>query len=102
MDNNKPPVQPQPSPTIVQPAPSGGGGNKMLLWLVTGIIVIGLIWLGYLYMKRQKSSPGYQAPRTLNQTPTPESNLNNDLNSIDVQASEDADFSALDKDLQSL
>ncbi len=100
MDNNKP-IEPQPKPTIVQPA-SGGGSNKMFLWLVIGIFVIGLIAVAYFYMQGQKSNSGYQVPGAASQKAVPETSLDNDLNSVDVQASGDADFNALDKDLQNL
>lgn len=93
---------PQPQPTIIQqPASSNGGGNKMVLWLVLMLVVIGIIGGGYWYMNKQKAEPNKTAP-AVEEAPTMESNLDEELNTIDVTASEEAEFKALDTDLQSL
>lgn len=101
MDANKSPVQPLPDPTIVSQPTGGGGSNKLVLWLIMGLLVIGLIGVGYLYMGGQRTGSNYQAPVTGKSTPAPESNLDNELNSIDVTAS-DSDFNSIDQDLGSL
>ena len=92
--------QPQPNPTVIQ-QPKGEGGNKMVLWLVLGILIVGLIGGAYWYMSSQKS---YTNENTREATPTssPESDLTGELDSIDVQSSNEAELNALDADLQSL
>lgn len=100
MDNNNPASQPNPT-TIVQPPSTGDGGNKMLLWLVLLIVVIGIIGGGYWYMSKQKTDTNKPAP-AVEEAPAMESNLDDQLNTIDVTASEDAEFKALDTDLQNL
>lgn len=100
MDNNNPAPQPNPT-TIVQPPTNGGGGSKMVLWLVLLLVVIGIIGGGYWYMNKQKTEPNKTAP-AVEEAPAMESNLDDQLNTIDVTASEEAEFKALDTDLQSL
>lgn len=97
------PVEPtpttQPTPVVVPPA-EPEGSNKMVLWLILGLVVIVLVVGGiYLYLSQQQGAEtGVTQP-----TPTPvtEENLENELNTIDVAGS-DQDFTAIDQDLQSL
>lgn len=96
------PVEPtpttQPTPVVVPPA-EPEGSNKMVLWLLLGLVAIVLVVGGiYLYLSQQQG-----AETTVTQpTPTPvaEENLENELNAIDV-AESDQDFTAIDQDLQS-
>lgn len=90
-----------PDPMLNQPAdPKPEGGNKMVLWLIIGLVVIILIVGGiYFYMSKQQSVSNPSA------TPAPASqsqeNLENDINSVDVSAVE-GDFSPVDQDLKNL
>lgn len=94
--------------TPVVPSQSGEGGNKMVVWLIVGLIIIILVVGGvYWYLnKQQKASLPTEetTTQTSQSTPQPTSestdSLNNDLNSVDVGIS--TDFSAIDQDLQSL
>ena len=85
MDNNQ----------IQQPASEG---NKTMLWLIIGLVLVILLVGGiYWYLSKQQET----TPQPTLKPPTTESNLERDLNSIEVQTS-DTEFDALDKDLQSL
>lgn len=102
MDNNN--QAPQPIQPTMQPAPApvvpSGGGNKMVLWLVTGLIITILIVGGvYWYLSSQKAGSKESAAKS--KSIETEANLEKDLNLIDVPEV-DAQFSAVDKDLESL
>lgn len=112
MDNNLSPQTP-PTPTINTPPPQPAvpqtptpgapaeESNKLILWLVIGLVVIIVLVGGiYLFLSRQQ---GTTQPQTItSQTPAPQENLENDLNSIDVETGADSDFTSIDQDLQSL
>lgn len=94
MDNNN---QAQ---TIQQPEPEAAN-KKPIMWLILGIIIVILIIGGaYWYVGKQSKSE-MQSKQPAGQTTASSDNLDQDLSSIDVQASE-GDFDALDRDLQSL
>lgn len=97
MDNNNP--APSPMQPAQAPQPSKGG-NKMVLWLVTGLIATILIVGGvYWYLSSQK--PVLKESATKSKSSQTEANLEKDLNLIDVPEV-DANFAAVDKDLESL
>lgn len=94
-----------PNPQVMQPAPGGieqsakSNENKMMLWLILGLVVIILVVGGiYFYMSGQQKAQTQP-------TPTPaakvEENLENELNALDV-GDLDQEFSEVDKDLQGL
>ncbi len=111
MDNNKPttPVTPVPQPVspIAQPVQSpvvSGSHNKMIMWLVGGLIV-GILVIGgvYLLISNKQTKQPQQITNVPSQTPkaSPQENLDQQLNVIDV-ASPDLDFASIDSDLQNL
>lgn len=123
MDNKLPPqptvaptaptaatAAPQPKPsqdptTVIPPVPGdGSSSNKLVMFLILGIIVIGLAVGGiYLYLN-QKQTTDLQNSRSAVTTPIPvakQENLEADLNSINI-ATDDADFATIDQDIQGL
>lgn len=72
-----------------------------MLWLVLGLIVIGVVVAGvYWFLSQQSAIPSVQ--QTYNKPVTQKGeNLDADLNSIDVK-NIDSDFASVDQDLQSL
>mgnify|MGYP001558009829 CR=1 FL=1 len=108
MDDNKTPAATQ-TPEVVQPtqnvvpppkpAVQSEGNNKMMMWLVGGlvlvILVVGVIYL-FLNSQQQKS----QAPE-----PTPkaavEENLEQELDAVNIEDVE-GEFKSVDSDLQKL
>lgn len=97
------PVEPtpitQPTPIVVPPT-EPEDGNKMVLWLILGLVVIALVVGGvYIYFSRQQ--PAETVGTQQSPAPAAEENLENDLNAIDV-GNIDQDFSAIDQDLQNL
>lgn len=104
-----PPTSPQPvaqpatpvapTPPIQQPPQSS---HKMLLWLGLGLVLIVLVIGGfYLYSIRQQAALVKQT--TVAPAPVAvQENLENDLNSVNVDSTLDNDFSALDADLSQL
>ncbi len=111
MDNNNPqqpvtniaPTPATPVASPVQPAEEKKGGNKMVIWFVVGLIVIiALVGGIYFFLSKQQTTP---QPEIVTQTPapSPSDNLENDLNSINVDTStESGDFAPVDKDLEQL
>ncbi|MCR4305590.1 MAG: hypothetical protein NUV73_00725 [Candidatus Daviesbacteria bacterium] len=119
MDNNQTnqpvqpaaPVTPQPAPEApIQPtvpqvpmAESSGDSKKMILWLVIGVIVIIAIVGGiYLFLSRQQAVPVQEANTIQAPIAAPEENLEAELQSLDVEAGADAEFAAIDQDLNQL
>lgn len=111
MDNNNPtaqnpavaptPVSSQPAPVPTTP-PVKEGDSKMALWLVGGLIaVIVVVGLIYWYLG-SRSTKEVSKPLA---TPTPvtqkETSLEEDLDAVQVGDLE-AEFSQVDKDLESL
>lgn len=104
INNPNPPATagPTPSTPIVPPVPVTNG-SRMILWLVVGLIVVVLAVGGiYLFLSRQQATPPVNPlPVTKVPSPSPQENLENDLNNIDV-AAPDNDFTSIDQDLQAL
>lgn len=113
---NTPPVQPAPAPQPKpQPAPIAvpnmaqpgaaptAGGNKMIFWLVGGLVLIILLAGGvFLFMNRQSAKTANTQTDRNKQTPAPvKDTFEQDLNAIDV-ATPGAEFDSIDQDLQGL
>lgn len=110
VDNNNPPQTPLPTPTpAVKPAPAATqtpnlpntNNSKLVLWLIVGLVVIisavaGIYW----YLSKQQAVKP-QTPQSSSQKATAAENLDQDLNSIDIQDL-DNDFNQVDADLESL
>lgn len=100
-NNNIPPLPPQP---VVPGEPvTPGDSNKMILWFVIGLIGVILI-VGGIYVFLSKGQPAAKPQTTASKVPSPapEANLENDLNSINVNSGIDSDFTSVDQDLESL
>lgn len=93
-------INPAPPSTPVEPPKES---NKLILWFVLGLIVIGVLVGGtYLYLSRQQAVDfNQQAAKTQTPAPIPEENLENDLDSINVDDGA-SDFAGIDQDLQQL
>lgn len=113
MEMNNPTVQP-PAPSIPQTPLQAPilqiPPNKKVPWIAIGLLVVILvIGGGYLLFGKQilNNNTSKLPPLTINtQAPVPasapaEENLENDLNSIDVEAGA-SDFNTVDQDLQQL
>lgn len=110
VDNNNPPKTPTPIPApAVKPPPAAiqtpnlpnTNNSKLVLWLIVGLLVIisavaGIYW----YLSKQQAAKP-QTPQSSSQKTVVSENLDQDLNSIDIQAL-DNDFKAIDADLESL
>lgn len=85
------------------PQPKAPGSSKLILWLVIGLILIVLLAGGaYLYMVRQQTNSVVQNPVPVTTpVPTPQENLENSLNGIDI-ATDSGDFTSIDQDLNQL
>ena len=97
------PTMPQ-APTAVNPNESGS--KKMIIMLIVGVVVIILLVFGiYWFLSKQQSpKPSQTEQITVPKAPVISSikdALDEDLNSINVQASE-GDFKDVDSDLQTL
>lgn len=104
MDNNNPQPAAPVVPTVpVPPTAEKSEGNKMVLWFVIGLIVIiALVGGIYFFLSKQQVVP---QPKMVTQTPspTPQENLENDLNNVNVDtATSSSDFTTIDQDLQQL
>src|SRR3989344_7217891 len=87
--------QPQPAP-MGPPGNEGGESKKMILWLVIGLLVIGLMIGGvYLYLNNLQQTSKTTPP------PAQEKSLESEVESIIVGEVE-AEFAPVDQDLQSL
>ena len=89
---------------IIQ-TPNEGSGNKLILWLVGGLVIV-IIIVGGLYWylgKQQTSQPSVQSntPQSSSQPQVTSENIDQELNAIDVQTS-DSDFRIIDQDIGSL
>lgn len=110
MDSNNPQTSPQPAPVQpVQPAqpaapqPVEEGSKKMGVWLIGGVVLILLIVGGiYLYMSRQQAKQSLQTETPPAATTAPQDNLENDLESVNVESPVDSEFTSVDQDLQNL
>ncbi len=104
MDNSNP-TNPAPAAAAVSPAPALNpqpnmmSNNKMILWLILGLVIVVLLIGGaYFYVNSQKANAPAESQTP--QTQTVDS-LENDLNSADAGDLEN-DFAPVDSDLQSL
>lgn len=110
MDNNSSIPQPaiptntQPVQPVAPPLTNGSGGSKMVLWFVIGLVaVIALIGGIYLYLSKQQAAVPQSDVVKQTPAPTPAENLENDLNSINVDTStQSSDFVPVDQDLKQL
>lgn len=95
-----------------QPPSTDSGGNKLIFWLVGGVILIALVVGGiYWYLSKQQAATNTptttQTKTQTTATPKPPtiselvSALDKELNAIEVQAA-DSDFADIDADLQNL
>lgn len=101
MDNNKQSQAPQPAPSVIQP-PVEKEDSKMIIWFVSGLIIIGVVVGGiYWYLGKQQTS-SQQIPQASNQPATTSENFSKDLDSIDIQASDSSDFTSVDQDIKDL
>lgn len=100
MDNNNPtPSQPDPS-VIQQPV---GEDNKMGLWLLVGLVLVIVVVGGiYWYLSNQQTAQNTPVLKTSTKSTITEENLEEELNSIDAEASGSNDFKAVDSDIQGL
>jgi flagellar basal body-associated protein FliL len=104
MEQNNIPVTPPQGPTqptgtfTQQPAPTPENSSKFVIWIITGLVIIILVVGGiYLYLSNK------QAVTTPSTTPAPvvQENLEDELNAVEI-GDPDADFTAIDQDLQNL
>lgn len=107
--NNTPSTQqtPQVNPSVVKSVEKSGGNeqssssNKMGLWLVVGLIVIAVIGGAYWYLNKQANpAENTETPNT-NQEPKTESSLDQDLDAIQVEAT-DSGLDTVDNDIKNL
>lgn len=96
MENN---AAVQPAPQQAKPA-----SKKMILWLILGLAVIVLAVGGiYLYLSRQQAANSLQTNATQTPAPAAQENLENDLNSINIDTTTtSSDFNTVDQDLNQL
>ncbi len=99
MENNPAP-QPTPMQQVTQTPQLSSGNNKMIFWLITGLIItIMVVGAVYWYLNNQQTESLQQ-----NKKPTPiqaDTVLQSDLDSIDVP-DVDEQFPEVDKDINSL
>ncbi len=97
-------AQPEPATPQVSIQNPDKGSNKVILWFVLGLIIIVLL-VGGIYFFLSKQQPiGTGQPATIQApSPSPQANLDSDLNSINVDAATaSADFTSVDQDLKQL
>ncbi|MBI4039067.1 hypothetical protein HY384_03870 [Candidatus Daviesbacteria bacterium] len=113
--NNPAPIEPaiqtnvksNPQNPIMPVTPTeGDSSNKMVLWLIGGVIliflVVGVIYW-YLSKQREANQPTFQ-PASVTIKPQPKDTvdaLDRDLSALE-DSNLDSDFSSLDQDLQNL
>lgn len=94
------PVVPQ---TPIAPEPPSGDSNKLVLWLVIGLVIV-VVLVGGIYFFLSKQQTKTTETKTVQTTPQPQDTvdaLDKDLNALNVESS-DSDFASLDQDLQQL
>lgn len=111
MDNNNPaPEAPQATdqPQIPVPEVQSGESNKMVLWLVIGLVVIiALVGAIYFFLSSQQAATNTQKVTenpVVQASPEPPDTvdaLDRDLNALNIGDVE-ADFASIDSDLQQL
>lgn len=95
---------PIPVPTPSQPVGGTGESNKLVIWFAAGLVAIAILVGGtYLFLSQQQTAVPAVKP-VVSQTPAPvvQQNLEEDLDSINIEGSVDSDLSAIDRDLQQL
>jgi len=100
VDNNKPNPIPSPTPNVAPDQPPQS--SSKMVWLIGGLVIILIIVAGvYLFAQRQKSQNNSASVPQATLKPVVSENLDQELNAIDVQAS-DSDFTSIDQDLKTL
>lgn len=101
------PVPPQPSvPQVPVSEPPSGDSNKMMLWLVIGLVVI-IVVVGAIYFflnqQRTENSTKQTAEQAVVQVTPPDTMdaLEKDLSALNIEDAE-ADFAPIDQDLGQL
>lgn len=106
VDNNLSSMNTNQTPASRAPFPntsSDTSSNKMIRWLVMGLLAIALITGGiYLFSGRQNKVTQKRTDTIQTPGPSTQENIENELNSINVEAPVDSDFSSVDQDLQQL
>ncbi len=95
MDNDNPVPPPEVAPATID--------SRMTLWLIFGVIVVftavgGIYW----YLSNKQVVQSIPKPQANIPAPTPETNLSDELNSMDVTASASSEFKAVDSDISGL
>lgn len=101
---SKPETPPQAQMPGIPPvnAPSNNS-NNIVVWFVVGLIIVILAVGGiYFFLNRQQTAAPQTTTTQTSPSPSPQSNLEDELNSIDVSSEADADFAQVDQDLQQL
>lgn len=110
MDNNQPIPPPQtniPEPVPQPEAPGVKQSNKLVLFLVLGVVLIVLVvGGGYLYMSGKQAADLKKQENAANAFPVTspkptEASLDSQLNDVNI-ATDDSDFTSVDQDLQGL
>ncbi|MDD5415917.1 MAG: hypothetical protein PHE48_02835 [Candidatus Daviesbacteria bacterium] len=122
MENNNP-VQAPITPNVASPAPvskpetppqaqmpgippvsaPSNNSNNIVVWFVVGLIIVILAVGGiYFFLNRQQATTPQTQTTTTQTSPSPQPNLEDELNSINVPLEADADFIQVDQDLQQL
>lgn len=103
--NTIPPQAPTTPQTPIAPEPPSGESNKMVLWLVIGLVVIVVLVGGiYFFLSKQQSTETGTKQPVVQVTPKPQDTvdaLDKDLNALNIESS-DSDFASIDQDLQQL
>lgn len=103
MDNNNLTQQPAVPQTPIAPEPPSGDSNKMVLWLVIGLVIV-VVLVGGIYFFLSKQQTKTTETTTVQTTPQPQDTvdaLDKDLNALNVENA-DSDFASVDQDLEQL
>lgn len=107
MENNNPTQQPPAPQTPIAPEPSSGDSNKMVIWLIVGLVIIIVIVGGiyfFLSSRQAATNTGTTQQPVVQVTPQPPDTvdaLEKDLNTLNVESA-DSEFTSIDQDLQQL
>lgn len=102
------PQMPSVTPAPVVTPPEGSSSSKMIIMLIAGLVIIALIVGGiYFYLSTQQQTANNQSAPivTIAPSPTPQANLESDINNVNVDASGSAvdnDLAPVNQDLQQL